>query len=69
MNITQLMTDLFGVYTPVMQDVYNEAGEYVGQVVASGMAGVDWVYVGSVVLFGACLLSVFKLLGVLLKNG
>lgn len=37
-------------------------------VVVSGLAGVDWVYIGGVVLFCICLVSVFKLAGVLLSR-
>lgn len=66
--MSEIMTNLFGVYSPVMTDVYNELGEYVGSTVASGMAGVDWQYIGGVALFAICLISVFKLLGVILKN-
>lgn len=67
--MTQLLTDIFGIYTPVMTEVYDEAGNYVGSVVASGMAGVDWPYIAGVFLFAIVLVSVFKLLGVILKNG
>lgn len=67
--MTQLLTDIFGIYTPVLTDVYDEAGNYVGSVVASGMAGVDWPYLAGVLLFAIVLVSVFKLLGVILKNG
>lgn len=67
--MTQLLTDIFGIYTPVLTDVYDEAGNYVGSVVASGMAGVDWPYIAGVLLFAIVLVSVFKLLGVILKNG
>lgn len=67
--MTQLLTDIFGTYAPVMTEVYDEAGNYVGSVVASGMAGVDWPYIAGVLLFAIVLVSVFKLLGVILKNG
>lgn len=67
--MTQLLMDIFGIYTPVLTDVYDEAGNYVGSVVASGMAGVDWPYIAGVLLFAIVLVSVFKLLGVILKNG
>ena len=67
--MTQILQDIFGVYTPITTEVYSDAGEYVGTVVASGMAGVDWQYLAGVALFAIVLISVFKLLGVILKNG
>ena len=67
--MTQILQDIFGAYTPVTTEVYSDAGEYVGTVVASGMAGVDWQYLAGVALFAIVLISVFKLLGVVLKNG
>lgn len=67
--MTQILQDIFGVYTPVMADVYDATGNYVGTTVASGMAGVDWQYLAGVALFAIVLISVFKLLGVILKNG
>lgn len=52
-----LITSLFGVYEPVMA----------GEVVASGLAGVDWPWVAGVLLFAIVLYSFFRLVGVLLK--
>lgn len=62
-----VIINLFGEYTPVMTDIFNEAGEYVGSVVASGMAGVDWAYVLGVLGFFIVLYSAFRLLGVFFK--
>lgn len=64
-----LIEQIFGLYTPITTDVFNEAGEYVGSSVASGAAGVDWTYIGGVVLFAIVLWSFFRLLGVVLKHG
>ena len=64
-----LIQTIFGMYTPVTTDVYNELGEYVGTTVASGAAGVDWTYIGGIVLFAIVLWSFFRLLGVVLRHG
>ena len=62
-----VIINLFGEYQPIMTDIFNEAGEYVGQTVASGMAGVDWAYVLGVLGFFIVLYSAFRLLGVFFK--
>ena len=67
--MTEILQSIFGVYTPVLTDVYDATGTFVGTTVASGMAGVDWQYLAGVALFAIVLISVFKLLGVILKNG
>lgn len=69
MNMRTLIEMIFGLYTPVMSDVFNDAGDYVGSVVASGAAGVDWTYIGGVVLFAIVLWCFFRLLGVVLRHG
>lgn len=61
---------LFGSYEPVMtveSHLVGDALEEV-QVVASGMAGVDWAWVAGVVLFAIVLYSFFRLVGVLLRG-
>lgn len=62
-----VIINLFGEYQPIMTDIFNEAGEYVGQTVASGMAGVDWAYVLGVLGFFIVLYSAFRLLGVFFR--
>lgn len=66
-----LIIELFGVYTPVtyMENVYDAAGEVVNmqEVVASGVAGVDWPWVMGVILFAIVLYSLFRILGVFFK--
>lgn len=59
---------IFGTYSPVMTDVFDETGAYVGSEVAAGMAGVDWTYVLGVLLFAIVLWSFFRLLGVILNH-
>lgn len=69
-----LIIRLFGSYTPVTYSEYfyytaadgSILGDY-NEVVASGLAGVDWPWLAGVFLFAIVLYSFFRLLGVLLK--
>lgn len=65
----ELIVTIFGEYAPIMTDVFNDAGDYVGSTVASGAAGVDWTYIGGVVLFAIVLWSFFRLVGVVMRRG
>lgn len=62
-----LIQTIFGVYEPVTTMVFDAEGVFVGETVASGVAGVDWPYVAGVLLFAVVLYSFFRLVGVLLK--
>lgn len=62
-----LILTIFGSYEPVTTMVFDAEGVVVGEVVASGVAGVDWPYVAGVLLFAVVLYSFFRLVGVLLK--
>lgn len=62
-----LLESIFGTYSPVLTDVYNDAGEVIGEVVASGMAGVDWPYLSGVLIFCITLYSLFRIVGVFFK--
>lgn len=68
----ELMQSVFGTYTPntYIQNVYDSSGQLIDQVevIAQGAAGVDWTYVGGIVLFGVALFCVFRLIGSILKN-
>lgn len=55
-----LIVTIFGTYTPVIDPVTNS--------VAAGAAGVDWPFIGGVLLFGLVLWSFFRLLGVVFKR-
>lgn len=61
-------SSVFGEYTPVMTDVYIAGSDSVAQVVASGAAGVDWPFIGRVVIFCIVLYSFFRVLGGLICN-
>lgn len=58
-----IIVDLFGSYEPV---VYQDADGI--DIVASGMAGVDWTYLSGVILFGLTLYCVFRIIGGLLRK-
>lgn len=55
----QLLTNLFGIYTPVTDQSGN---------VVSGMAGVDWPYVLGVCIFIVFLYCCLRIVGGLLTN-
>ena len=64
-----VILSIFGEYAPVMTDAYALDGTYLGEVVASGFAGVDWTYVAGVLLFAIVLWCFFRLLGGVLCRG
>ena len=70
----ELIVSIFGVYEPVATTVAYVVPGSEGstleevQVVASGLAGVDWPWVAGVLLFGIVLCSFFRLVGVLLGD-
>ncbi len=59
-----LITSLFGTYMPVM----TLAPDGVTEVVASGLAGVDWPWLMGAFLFAIVLYSFFRLVGVILRG-
>ena len=69
----ELIETLFGSYEPVMtqQAVSTTVDgviqtEYI-EVVASGLAGVDWPWVAGVFLFGVTLYCALRIVGALIK--
>ena len=72
-TLKSLVVSIFGEYTPVnttallMETVDNETTTTLVDVVASGMAGVDWEWCAGVFLFGIMLYCLFKLLGGILS--
>lgn len=72
-TLKSLVVSIFGEYTPVnttallMETVDNETTTTLVDVVASGMAGVDWEWCAGVFLFGIMLFCLFKLLGGILS--
>lgn len=66
--IRDLMTSIFGSYTPVLTAVYDSDGTYLGDVVASGFAGVDWEYILGVFLFGIVLYCVLRIFEAVIRS-
>lgn len=64
----ELITDIFGVYTPttytnyVCTDVTNGTYEAI-DVIPSGLAGVDWVWIGGLALFLLITYCMFRIIG------
>lgn len=56
--MTEAMTTIFGEYVPA---VYTLAD-------GTTVTGPNFAYIGSVVIFGICLWSAFRLLGMVLKK-
>jgi len=70
-----IIIDLFGSYTPVMTQqavavIDPELGTYIEyvDVVASGVAGVDWPWVIGAIAFLLCLYCFFRILGMIFKG-
>lgn len=63
-----LVINIFGSYEPIYTDVVTTDGA-IQSVVASGAAGVDWVYVAGVAIFALTLFCVFRIIGSVIKNG
>lgn len=68
-----LIIQLFGTYTPVTYTTYVQT-EVEGtlstemvEVVANGLAGVDWPWIMGAFLFAIVLYSLFRILGVFFK--
>lgn len=64
------VVSIFGEYTPLTQTVttYMADGTAVQSVqYVSGVAGLDWVWLASVVLFGIVLYCIFRMIGGILK--
>lgn len=59
----ELITSIFGSYTPVTYVIYNAVTESYDTVVAQGFAGVDWPYILAVGGFFLVLYSVMRIIG------
>lgn len=70
-TIRDWVTSVLGEYTPVtyLVDRYDSEGTFIGtgQVIADGLAGVDWEYLITAAILLIAIWSVFRLLGVLLQ--
>lgn len=59
----ELITTIFGSYTPVTYEIYNVVTDSYDTVVAQGFAGVDWPYLLAVVGFFLVLYSILRIIG------
>lgn len=59
----ELITIIFGSYTPVTYEIYNAVTESYDTVVAQGFAGVDWPYILAVGGFFLVLYSILRIIG------
>lgn len=69
-TILDWLSSILGEYEPVTYNVYRISGdtEIYDQVVATGLAGVDWQYIICGILLIVTIYSVFRLLGILLQS-
>lgn len=69
-TILEWLSGILGTYTPVTYQVTKviDGQEIVEDVVAQGLAGVDWQYVLCGLLLLLTIYSVFRLLGILLQS-
>lgn len=66
--IRNALNAVVGPYSPVYQDIYDSTGNFIGMQVAPGMAGVDWPWVFSAILFIVFLYCFFRALGGVLRG-
>lgn len=72
-GLKEIIVSIFGSYEPVTQEtvvietIDGSTVETVIRTVAPGLAGVDYEWIGSVLLFGVLLLCLGKMLGGILK--
>ncbi len=58
----QAIQNIFGVYTPITYVVNGVS------TIPNGIAGVNMEYLAEVVLFAICLISVFKIIGSVIRH-
>lgn len=63
MGIRDFLISVLGSYEPVTYQVYDAAADAYVDVVANGLAGVDWLYVGSLFLLVVVIYCVLKCIG------
>lgn len=63
-----LMLTIFGSYTPITYPTYLPDGSFDTNVVASGLAGCDWEYIGGVFLFGVVLYCTLRIIEAVIRS-
>lgn len=61
--MSTLITQIFGSYSPVTYQVWNEVTESYDSVIPAGLSGVDWTYVLGVFGFFLVLYCILRILG------
>lgn len=62
MSIRDFLISILGEYTPVSY-IYSVSEDTVISVIPDGLAGVDWLYVGTLALVVVVIYCVFKCIG------
>lgn len=57
------LIQFFGEYEPVTYQLWDETNQYMQTYVAAGAAGVDWPYIGRVLVFCIVIYCFFRTLG------
>lgn len=63
LGIRDFLISILGEYSPVSYEVYDVASDTVTRVIPAGVAGVDWLYVGTLALLVIVIFCVLKCLG------
>lgn len=63
MGIRDFLISILGEYSPVFYEVYDVSSDTVTRVIPAGVAGVDWLYVGTLALLFIVIFCVLKCLG------
>lgn len=63
MSIRDFLILVLGSYEPVTYEVYDVVSDTVSRVIPAGVAGVDWLYVGTLALLIVVIFCVLKCLG------
>lgn len=57
------LTSFFGVYSPPTYQLWDETAQMMQEYIPAGAAGVDWPYIGRVLVFCIVLYCFFRTLG------
>ena len=65
-----LVEAIFGTYTPVTYTdyLYMNGSYQAVEMIAGGVAGVDWPWISGVLLFCICLYSFFRIIGSFIRR-
>lgn len=63
MSLRDFLISVLGQYEPVTYEVYDVSADSVSHIIPAGLAGVDWLYVGSLALLVIVVFCLLKCLG------